>query len=93
MNCHHLQIHIVAHSVCGFLYKASVSCCIYFNSFLRQSFQIVNAAVFVVLSTCLAICVSDLSKAQRSFAKTLIDFKFECIGSEQTDDEIVIGED
>jgi len=35
--------------------------------------------------------VADLSKAQRSLSKTLMEFRFECIGSEQTDDEIVIG--
>lgn len=35
--------------------------------------------------------VADLSKAQRSLSKTLIEFRYECIGSEQTDDEIVIG--
>jgi len=35
--------------------------------------------------------VADLSKAQRNLSKTLIEFRFECIGSEQTDDEIVIG--
>jgi len=33
----------------------------------------------------------DFSKAQRVLSKTLIDFRFECIGSEQTDDEIIIG--
>jgi len=35
--------------------------------------------------------VADLSKAQRSLSKTLTEFRFECIGSEQTDDEITIG--
>eukprot|EP00058_Branchiostoma_floridae_P012649 XP_002598137.1 hypothetical protein BRAFLDRAFT_82920 [Branchiostoma floridae] len=33
---------------------------------------------------------SDLSKAQRSFCQLLQDFKFECIGSTMTDDEIEI---
>jgi len=37
------------------------------------------------------LCVVDFSKAQRILSKTLIDFRFECIGSEQTDDEIIIG--
>jgi len=32
------------------------------------------------------------AKAQRSFAQTLLDFKFETIGSQQTDEEIVISE-
>ena len=35
--------------------------------------------------------VPGLSKAQRTFSKNLIDFKFETIGDQQTDDEIVIG--
>jgi len=39
---------------------------------------------------CACLCV-DLSKAQRSLSKTLTEFRFECIGSEQTDDEIIIG--
>lgn len=33
---------------------------------------------------------SDLSIAQRSFAKCLQEFTFECIGGTQTDDELVI---
>ncbi|XP_023221310.1 rho GTPase-activating protein 26-like [Centruroides sculpturatus] len=33
----------------------------------------------------------NLSRAQRSLANTLMNFKFECIGNSQTDDEIVIG--
>ena len=31
-----------------------------------------------------------LSRAQRSLASSLMSFQFECIGSSQTDDEIVI---
>lgn len=34
---------------------------------------------------------SELSKAQRSFSKLLTEFEFECIGTEKTDDEILIG--
>lgn len=34
--------------------------------------------------------VAELSQAQRSFAKCLEGFNFECIGSTQTDDERVI---
>lgn len=33
----------------------------------------------------------DLSRAQRSFAQVLNDFRFECIGEVETDDEIHIG--
>jgi hypothetical protein len=32
-----------------------------------------------------------LSRAQRSLSDTLSNFSFECIGSSQTDDEIIIG--
>jgi len=32
-----------------------------------------------------------LSRAQRNVANSLSNFKFECIGGSQTDDEIVIG--
>ena len=31
-----------------------------------------------------------LSKAQRSLSQHLVNFKFDCIGSNQTDDELVI---
>ena len=34
--------------------------------------------------------VSVLSQAQRRLASTLENFKFECIGSNQTDDELII---
>ncbi|XP_013413273.1 rho GTPase-activating protein 26 isoform X2 [Lingula anatina] len=34
----------------------------------------------------------NLQKTQRSFAQHLMDFKFECIGMQQTDDEIVIAQ-
>ena len=33
---------------------------------------------------------SALSQAQRRLSQRLVDFKFECIGSRQTDDELVI---
>lgn len=33
----------------------------------------------------------DLSRAQRSLANSFINFRLECIGNSQTDDEIVIG--
>ena len=32
----------------------------------------------------------DYAKCQRAFAQTLVDFKFETIGSQQTDEEIII---
>lgn len=33
----------------------------------------------------------DLSAAQRKFARSLRDFRFECIGDAETDDERCIG--
>ena len=33
----------------------------------------------------------ELAKAQRSLSTNLLNFKFECIGNEQTDDERLIG--
>ena len=44
-------------------------------------------------SLCHGACtfsVSGLAKAQKAFSQNLIDFKFECIGQQQTDDEIII---
>ena len=37
------------------------------------------------------IYFTDLSNAQRRLSQTLTNFKFECIGSQQTEDEMVIG--
>ena len=34
--------------------------------------------------------IAALSQAQRRLSSRLVDFKFECIGSRQTDDELVI---
>lgn len=36
--------------------------------------------------------LSGLSTAKRKFADSLNDFKFQCIGDAETDDEICIGE-
>lgn len=36
--------------------------------------------------------ISDLSRCQRTLAKSLNEFNFECIGSTQTDDEQVIAD-
>lgn len=41
-------------------------------------------------STC-ALFLADLSAAQRKFAHSLRDFKFEFIGDAETDDERYIG--
>ena len=37
-------------------------------------------------------CARALSKAQRTFAENLVKFKFECIGTTETEDEQVITE-
>lgn len=44
----------------------------------------------VVLFNFLNIFI-DLSRAQRTLSETLNNFNFECIGTSQTDDEMVIG--
>lgn len=36
------------------------------------------------------LMVSDLSRAQRTLSNSLKNFSFECIGTSQTDDEVVI---
>ena len=38
----------------------------------------------------IALHIAALSQAQRRLSQRLVDFKFECIGSRQTDDELVI---
>lgn len=38
------------------------------------------------------VSLADLSTAQRKFAESLNEFKFQCIGDAETDDEICIGE-
>ncbi len=43
-----------------------------------------------ILFDCLFFYDPGLSRAQRSLATSLMSFQFECIGSSQTDDEIVI---
>lgn len=42
-------------------------------------------------ANCKSCLYLALSRAQRSLANTLNNFNFECIGQNQTDDEIVIG--
>lgn len=43
-------------------------------------------------SSHLLVSFADLSTAQRKFAESLNEFKFQCIGDAETDDEICIGE-
>ena len=43
-----------------------------------------------VMRNCVCFTVVDYAQCQRKFAQTLIDFKFETIGSQQTDEEIII---
>lgn len=49
-----------------------------------------NPLMFDLLIVFLLL-IAALSKAQRNLANTLTNFTFECIGTERTDDEIVIG--
>ena len=56
-----------------------------------RKMQIVFKVTFDILLHVFYCVIAALSKAQRTLSKTLIEFRFECIGSEQTDDEIIIG--
>ena len=44
----------------------------------------------IVLENIFEIYFSALSQTQRRLSQRLVDFKFECIGNRQTDDEIII---
>jgi len=56
------------------------------NSSFRFSVWIVETISF----TELIILFTDLSRAQRTLSNSLQNFNFECIGTSQTDDEVVI---
>lgn len=48
---------------------------------------------FNIMCICFIVTInffSEFSKAQRALAKDLMEFKFECIGNQLTDDEIFI---
>ena len=51
-----------------------------------------NEVTFVLCQQILKILFifTALSSAQRRLSNTLLNFKFECIGNQQTDDEIII---
>ena len=51
---------------------------------LHYNFVVAKPLVYIIL-----ICL-DLSRAQRSLSAHLLNFKFDCIGNNQTDDELVI---
>ena len=36
------------------------------------------------------LCIAELSAAQKAFSKSLIDFQFQTVGTNQTDDERVV---
>ncbi len=45
---------------------------------------------FLFVTSLTLVLLSALSAAQRRLSQRLIEFKFECIGTNQTDDEIII---
>lgn len=53
-----------------------------------------NEAIKGLIKECKTLlkAIENLSKAQRSFAQVLSDFRFECIGEVDTDEEIIIAE-
>lgn len=50
-----------------------------------------NAASVSSLTPVSLLSLSGLSTAKRKFAESLNEFKFQCIGDAETDDEICIG--
>ncbi|ELU02748.1 hypothetical protein CAPTEDRAFT_224027, partial [Capitella teleta] len=52
-----------------------------------------SKSIKLIMTECkeLISAARNLSKAQRSFSSCLTNFKFDCIGSEQTEDEVIIG--
>ncbi|XP_077983608.1 rho GTPase-activating protein 26-like isoform X2 [Glandiceps talaboti] len=60
----------------------------------EQELERTNHAIKQLIKECKALlnAAKNLSKAQRSFSDTLINFNFETIGNNQTDDEIVIAD-
>lgn len=62
-----------------------------FSVLLRQIFKIKLVIILVVDRNLMpGFFFAGLSVAQRSFASSLQNFTFECIGSTQTDDELII---
>lgn len=59
------------------------------NLFFKTTELFSYLTVFWFL-TSLSALFSELSKAQRLFAKDMMEFKFECIGNQLTDDEAFI---
>lgn len=53
-----------------------------------------NEAIKGLIKECKTVlkAIENLSKAQRSFAQVLNDFRFECIGEVETDDEVLIAD-
>ncbi|XP_074619725.1 rho GTPase-activating protein 26-like isoform X2 [Acropora palmata] len=53
-----------------------------------------NEAIKGLIKECRTVlkAIESLSKAQRSFAQVLSDFRFECIGEVETDDEVLIAD-
>lgn len=73
-----LYLHVVSHSN--------------MNHWLGFSYQHNVAHMSSLTSIFLSCSLLGLSIAKRKFAESLNEFKFQCIGDAETDDEICIGE-
>nr|ACQ58115.1 Rho GTPase-activating protein 26 [Anoplopoma fimbria] len=72
----------------GQVTKVRMQCFIRLNDLIGANKTSVNlTAPYSLLSI-----LSGLSTAKRKFADSLNEFKFQCIGDAETDDEICIGE-
>lgn len=86
MNSHHLSLilltllHVVSHSDSAISLPGLYSC------YHHNAANISSVPIFLSCS------FSGLSTAKRKFAESLNEFKFQCIGDAETDDEICIGE-
>ena len=56
----------------------------------KISFRKIKTFLYINVFIPDIVYFSALSSAQRRLSNTLLNFKFECIGNQQTDDEIII---
>lgn len=74
------RLHVVSHSDSAISLTGLVPA----NTTIRRTYHLQFTFSFLVFS--------GLSTAKRKFAESLNEFKFQCIGDAETDDEICIGE-
>lgn len=75
------RLHVVSHSDSAISLTGRCSC---------YHHDEVNISSVLIFLSCFFF--SGLSTAKRKFAESLNEFKFQCIGDAETDDEICIGE-